>query len=136
MADDVRRVEHYTIDIKDEVGAGARALAALRGVNLIAAWGYPAGPGKAKLELVPKDGAGFAAAAKAAGLEIGTPTPAFYVSGGDRPGAIAEKFEALAQAKVNVSAAQAVSDDRGHFGAIIFVAPADLQKAATALNSR
>ena len=138
MADDVRRVEHYTIEIKDEVGAGARALAALRDndVNLIAAWGYPAGPGKAKLELVPKDGAGFVAAAKAAGLEIGAPTPAFYVSGGDRSGAIAEKFEALARAKVNVSAAQAISDDRGHFGAIIYVAPADLQKAATALNSR
>jgi hypothetical protein len=138
MADDVTRVQHYTIEIKDEVGAGARTLAALRDndVDLIAVWGYPAGPGKAKFELVPKDADGFAAAAKAAGLEIGTPTTAFCVMGDDRPGAIAEKFEALASAKVNVNAAQAVSDERGHFGAIIFVAAADLQKAATALDSR
>jgi hypothetical protein len=91
---------------------------------------------EAKFELVPKDADGFAAAAKAAGLEIGAPTTAFYIAGDDRAGAIAEKFEALARANVSVSAAQAVSDDRGHFGAIIFVASADLQKAAIALDSR
>jgi len=137
MADDVRRVEHYTIEIEDKVGSGARMLASLRDndVDLIAVWGYPGGPGKAKFELVPKDGAGFAAAAKTLGLEIGAPTTAFCVAGDDRLGAIAEKFEALAHANVNVTSAHAISDGRGHFGAIIYVAPADLQKAATALDA-
>ena len=137
MADDVRRVEHYTIEIEDKVGSGAQLLASLRDndVDLIAVWGYPGGPGKARFEIVPKDADGFTAAAKAAGLEVGAPTAAFCVAGSDRVGAIAEKFEALARANVNVTSAHAVSDGQGHFGAIIYVAPADLQKAATALDA-
>jgi len=137
MADDVRRVEHYTIEIEDKAGSGARMLASLRdnNVDLIAVWGYPGAEGKARFEIVPKDADGFAAAAKAAGLEAGTPTTAFCVAGSDRVGAIAEKLEALARANVSAVAAHAVSDGQGHFGAIIYVAPADLQRAATALDA-
>ncbi len=138
MSDEIRRVQHYTIDIQNEVGAGARVLAQLRDgdVNLTAVWGYSASGGHARLELVPDDPEGFAAAAKAAGLEIGEGTTAFYFTGEDRRGAIAGALERLARAGVGVVAAQAISDGRGRFGGVIFVEPADLQKAATALDSR
>jgi hypothetical protein len=138
MADEVRTVEHFTLDVKDEPGAGSHALGLLRDndVNLIAMWGYPGGPDVARLELVPEDADGFVAAAKASGLEVSEPSTAFYVTGEDRRGAIAEKLEALAKAGVNVSAAHAVSDGRGRFGAIIFVAAPEIQKAAAALYSR
>lgn len=137
MADNVKRVQHYAFSIKDEVGAGARALRALRDndVDLIAVWAYPHGTGMARIELVPKDADGFTAGAKAAGLDVGKATPAFYVTGDDRSGAIAEAFEKLARANVNIAASQAVSDGRGHFGAIIYVVPADVQRAATALDA-
>ncbi len=137
MADNVQSVQHFGFSIKDEVGAGARVLKTLRDndVDLIAVWAYPYGTGTARVEVVPKDAAGFAAAAKAAGLDVAEPTTAFYVTGDDRSGAIAEAFEKLARVNVSVEASQAVSDGRGHFGAVIYVAPADIQRAATALDA-
>jgi hypothetical protein len=138
MADEIRRVQHYAIDLENATGAGAHVLALLRDgdVNLIAVWGYSTGSGKARLELIPDDGDGFAAAAKAAGLAVAGPETAFFISGDDRRGALAGVTDRLAHAGVDIVAAQAVSDGRGRFGAVIFVAAADLQKAATALDSR
>ena len=138
MADEIRRVQHYTIDLENVAGAGAHVLSLLRDgdVNLIAVWGYSSSGGKAKLELIPDDADGFAAAATAAGLTLAGPTTAFFVTGEDRRGALAGVSERLAHAGVNIVAAQAVADGRGRFGAVIFVDAADLQKTATALDSR
>jgi hypothetical protein len=135
MADEVRPVEHYTIDLKDEPGAGAHALGVLRDndVMLLATWGYPAGQGRAKLEVVPEDPDGFVMAAKAAGLDVGEPATAFYVTGDDRRGAIADQLLPLANAGVNVIAAHAVSDSRGRYGAIIYVPASEIQRAAGVL---
>jgi hypothetical protein len=136
MADTVRAVSHYTVDIAHEVGAGAKLMAQLRSVNFIAVWGYATGSGRAKLELIPEDAAAFSAAVKSAGIEVGAPATAFYLSGTDRPGAMAETLEKLAAANVGLEAAQGVSDGSGHFGAVFFVASADAARAGTALGVR
>ncbi|MFY9779206.1 MAG: hypothetical protein WAJ85_01690 [Candidatus Baltobacteraceae bacterium] len=138
MADTVRSAAHYTVEIENEVGAGAKALGRLRDndVNLIAAWGYATGSGKAKLEVVPDDPEGFAAAAKALGLQIGAPSTVFYLTGADRRGALADMLEKLAAAGVGIEAAQAVADGSGGFGAVFYVAAGDVQRAATALGAR
>ncbi len=138
MADEIRRVQHFAIDIDDAAGSAAHVFGLLRDgdANLIAAWGYSTRGGKARLELIPDDADGFAAAAKAAGIAFTGPQTAFYVTGEDRRGALAGITERLAAAGVSLSAAQAVSDGRGRFGAVVFVGPGDLQKAATALDSR
>jgi hypothetical protein len=138
MAVDVRRVRHYSFDIEDKVGEGARILATLRenDVNLIALWGYPTGAGKARLEIVPEDADGFEAAAKATGLDASAPTTAFYATGDDRVGALGATLEILAKAGVTISAAHAIADGRGHFAAVVYVPPSDVQRAGTALNSR
>jgi hypothetical protein len=137
MADTIRSVAHYTVDIENNVGAGAKVLGQLRDndVNLIAAWGYATGSGKAKLEVVPDDADGFAAAAKTLGLQIGAPVTVFYLTGADRLGALADTLEKLAAANVGLEATQAVSDGSGGFGAVFYVDPKDLQRAGTALNA-
>lgn len=135
---DVQRVKHFSIDIEDEAGSGARVLAALRDndVDLVALWGYPVAAGKARLEIVPENADRFIAAAKAANLEVGQPTTAFYLRADDRRGALAEALDLLARASVTLSAAHAVSDMEGHFGAIIYVPQSELAQATAALNSR
>ena len=137
MADDVRSLDHYTLDIEDKLGTGARVLAALRDndVDLLAFWGYSTAPGKATLELLPVDADGFLAAAKAAGFASLRTSRVFYVTGSDRPGTIAEKLKQLSDAGVSVVAAQGVSDSAGRFGAVIYVKPEDVQRAGTALNA-
>ena len=137
MADDIRRVEHYTLDIENKAGAAVAVLDVLRDhrVNLIALWGYAIERGKSALEVIPEDSEAFVAAANDAGLALGAPKSAFYVTGEDRLGALAETMTQLAHAKINIGAVQAVSDCRGHFGAIIYVAPSDVQKAQEQLRA-
>lgn len=134
MADEVRRVEHYSVLIADKVGEGARVLGALRdaGVNFIAIWGYPRA-GKAQLELIPEDGAAFVAAAKQAKLKAKKGT-AFYIHGDERPGAIADTLKKLAEARISIGALQAVCGGTGTYGAVIFLPTSANKKAATVLG--
>jgi hypothetical protein len=138
MADTVRSVAHFTIDIENSVGSGAKVLGQLRDndVDFIAAWGYATASGKARLELVPNDAAGFTAAAKALGLQTGAPVTVFYLTGTDRRGALADALAKLAAANVGLDAVQAVSDGSGGFGAVFFVGAADIQRAGTALDAQ
>jgi len=75
------------------------------------------------------------AAAKAAKWKLVGPKKAFLVSGSDRPGAVAELMTRLAQAKINVTAADAVCGGGGTFGAIVWVEQRDVAKAAKALGA-
>jgi predicted amino acid-binding ACT domain protein len=138
MADTVRSATHFTIDIENKVGAGAAVLGQLRDndVNLIAAWGYATGSGKAKLEVVPADTDGFTAAAKTLGLAHGTPVTVFYLTGADRVGVLADALQKLAAANVGLDAVQAVADGSGGFGAVFYVGAEDVQRAGTALDAQ
>ena len=134
MADEVRRVDHYSVSIADKVGEGARVLGALRdaGVNFTAIWGYPRA-GKATLELIPEDGAALEAAAKQNKLKLKKGT-AFYIHGDERPGAIADTLKKLAEARISVGALQAVCGGTGTYGAVIFLPTSANKKAATVLG--
>lgn len=136
MADEVRRVEHYSASIPNKVGEGARILAALRdaGVNLIAFWGYPNGAGRAQLEFMPENGAAFIAAAKRAKIRLSKKRMALYTCGDDRPGAVADILEKLAAARINVDAVQAVCGGAGRYGAVVYLTPAAARKAVGALG--
>ena len=131
----VRQVTHITLEIEDAVGSGARVLESLRGVNLIAVWGYSMGSGKATLEIAPEDGDAFVAAAKAANIAVGAQSTVLYLTGDDRPGTIADSLGKLAAVGISVGAAQGIADGGGHFGAIIYVAAGDVAKAASALGA-
>jgi hypothetical protein len=131
----VRQVTHFTLEIEDAVGSGARVLESLRGVNLIAVWGYSMGSGKATLEIAPEDGDAFVAAAKAANIAVGAQSTVLYLTGDDRPGTIADSLGKLAAVGISVGAAQGIADGGGHFGAIIYVAAGDVAKAASALGA-
>src|SRR5207237_10420135 len=90
---------------------------------------------RAQIDFVPEDAAAFRAAAKAAKWKLVGPKKAFLVSGSDRPGAVAELMTRLAQAKINVTAADAVCGGGGPFGALGRVAPRDVAKAAQGLGA-
>ena len=131
------KVDHYSATIDNRVGEGARVLGALRdaGVNLAALWAYPSAKGKAQLEMIPESGAGFAKAAKKAGLTLSPKQTAFFIHGKDHPGVVAESLAKLAAAGINVGAVQAVCGGNGSYGAVIFLPQADVRKAAKALGA-
>ena len=137
MGDEIRRVDYFYIEVSDKPGEGARVLATLRdaGVNLIAFSGFPEGR-RAQLDFVPEDADAFRQAAKKAGWKLTGPKKAFLMSGEDRVGVVADVLGKLADAKINVVAVDALCAGAGRYGAILWVGPKDVTRAAKVLGAK
>jgi hypothetical protein len=83
---------------------------------------------------VPADPVAFIAAAKAAKVKLKGPKKVFLIDGDDRVGALSDVMAKLGAAKVNVTAVEAVCSGMGRYGALLWVKPRDLKKAAAALG--
>ncbi|MBI3629833.1 MAG: hypothetical protein HY217_09705 [Candidatus Rokubacteria bacterium] len=137
MAEMVKRVDYFYIQVPDKPGEGARALSVLQeaGVNLLAFSGFPEGR-RAQLDFVPEDPAAFKQAAKAAGWKVTGPKRAFLVQGEDRVGAIADIVHKLSEAGVNIVAIDAVCAGGSRFGAILWVDPRAFVRAGKLLGAQ
>ncbi len=136
MADMIRKVSYFAMDVADKPGEAARVLTALSqaGVNLLAFSGFPRGR-RAQLDLIPEDAVPFRKALSRAKLKVRAKKTGFLVHGDDRPGAVAEVLQKLADAKINVTAVDAVSAGGGRYGAILWVKSENVKKAAKALQA-
>jgi hypothetical protein len=134
--DTIRKADYFSMETAHKVGEGARLLGALRdaGVNLRAFTGFPSGR-RAQVDFIPADTAQFRAAARKLKLKVGARKTVFLLEGDDRPGAIAEICEKLANAGVNMIAMDAVAIGNGRYGAMFWVAPRDVNKAARLLGA-
>jgi hypothetical protein len=136
MADTVRLVDYFYVTTPQKPGVGAALLNELRqaGVNLLALSGFPRGRG-AQIDFIPEDGPTFRAAARKAKWKLTGPKRAFLISGDDRPGAIADVLQKLADAGINVTAVDAACAGAGRYGAILWVTPRDVARAARTLGA-
>jgi hypothetical protein len=134
MAETVRQVDYFYIEVPNKVGEGARVLRALKeaDVNLLAFSGFPVGR-RAQLDFFPADAAAFKQVAKANRWKLVGPKRGFLVEGDDRIGAVADLVGKLADAKIDVIAIDAVSVVE-RYGALCWVAPRDVKKAAALLG--
>ena len=137
MSDTVRKVDYFYVVVPDKPGEGAKVLSALaaEGINLLAFSGFPSAR-KGQLDLVPEDSAAFKLAAKKLKLKLSPRKSGFLLQGDDRVGAMKETLDKLAAAKINVTAMDAVSSGEGHYGAIFWVKPQAVARAAKLLGAR
>jgi len=137
MAETVQRVDYLYVSVPDAAGEGDRVLSALRDgqVNLLAYLGFPAGDGRSQLDLVAEDAESLRTALEQAGMTPSGTKHALLVQGDDRVGAVADTTSILAKAGINVTAAAAVGAGSGRYGMILWVAPADYERAAAALGA-
>jgi hypothetical protein len=135
VADAIRLVDYFYMEVSDRPGEGARVLGVLKeaGVHLNAFHAFPEGR-RAQLDFVPSDAGAFKAAARAAKWKVTGPKKAFVVEGDDRTGALVDTFAKLGDARINVTATSAVVAGAGRFGAILWVKPRDVKRAAAALG--
>src|SRR5215471_8422731 len=135
MADTIRLVDYFYIQLSDRPGEGARALGVLKeaGVHLNAFHAFPEDR-RAQVDFVPSDPGAFKAAAKMAKWKITGPKKAFVIEGEDRTGALVDYFAKLGDAKINVTASSAIAAGAGRFGAILWVKPRDVKRATSALG--
>ena len=136
MANIVRRVDYYYTEVSNRAGTGAKVLSAFEaaGVNLIVYNGFPISVQRAQLVFVPTDRDSFLAAARKAGIKLVGPNIAFLVQGEDRVGAVADIVSKMGQARINITAIQAIAAGEGRYGAILWVKPRNVDKAAQKLG--
>src|SRR5262245_46710363 len=135
MAETLQRIPYFYIEVADKPGEGAGVLSLLReeGINLLAYSGFPHGR-RAQMDFVPADALVFKAAVKKAKLKLVGPKTVFLIQGDDKVGAGAELLSKLAEAKINVTSVQAVTAGSGLYGALLWVKPRDVNKAAKILG--
>jgi len=136
MADTIKKVGYFAMDVPNKPREAARILQALSqaGVDLLAFSGFPRGR-RSQLDFVPVDAALFRKAATRAKLKVRPKKTGFLVQGKDRKGAVADVLQKLADAKINVTAVDGVSAGGGRYGAILWVDPSNVNKAAKALKA-
>lgn len=138
MADRVKKVNYCYVNVSNRPGRGEKVLRTLReeGVNLLAYSGFPAGGGKSQLDFIPEDMAALRRVARKNGWRLSKPKKGFLITGDDRTGAAHRHLEKLADARINVVAADAVAAGKGRYGMILWVKPKDYSRAARALNAK
>ena len=135
MAETTRLVDYYYMQVAQKAGEAAKVLRALKdaGVNLVAFSGFPEGR-RAQLDFIPSDAAAFKSAAKANNWRLVGPKRGFLIQGDDRVGAVADIVGKLADAKINITAIDAICAD-GRYGCLCWVAQRDVKKAARVLGA-
>jgi hypothetical protein len=135
MADKARRVDYWYVTVPDRPGEAMKVLKPLKdsNVNMLAQLAFPSGNGQTQLDLVPENVDAFRSTAAKAGLKLSDSKRAFHVQGSDRPGAVADTLSRLADASVNVTS-YAASCAGGSYGLIVWVSPADYERAARSLG--
>ncbi|HUL70109.1 MAG TPA: hypothetical protein VLT17_07770 [Gemmatimonadales bacterium] len=135
MPDTIRRTDYFYTMAADKPGEGARLLRVFRdaGVNLLAFSAFPS-QRKSQVDFVPADSAAFLAAAKAAKIRLKPRKTVFLIEGEDRVGAIEEILRRLGEAKINVTAIDAVTTSGGRFGALLWVKQRQMRKASEVLG--
>jgi hypothetical protein len=135
MAETIRLVDYFYVEAPDQPGEGLKYLGQLKeaGVSLLAFSGFPKGR-RAQLDFMPADPAAFKAVAKKARWKVVGPKKGFLVQGDDRTGVVAELLAKLGEAKINVTATDAVCAGNDRFGMLLWVKPGNVKKAAKALG--
>ena len=137
MADNVRLVSYFYTDCADSPGEAFRLLSTMKegGVNLLAFSAFPDGKNRSQVDFIPENPDLFLKVAHKAGLTVSDKKQCFLIDGADRTGAVAEVLKRLADAKINVTAMDAVCSGGGRYGAILWVKPAALAAASTLLGA-
>jgi hypothetical protein len=133
----VRKVEYAYLTVASRPGEAARILEALRdaNVNLLAFSGFPQGRNRAQIDIVTDDITGLKATAKRQKWKLSRAKRAFLVHGNDEPGAALPPIARMAEAKINVIAADAIAAGEGRFGLLFWVTPRDFNRAAKLLEA-
>src|SRR3972149_3865080 len=137
MADIIRKVVYYKIEVPDKPGEGARILSALTagGGNMLAFSGFPSGR-RAPMGFISEGEALFKKAAKTAGLKLSAKKTGFLVQGNDRVGAVSGIMTKVAEAKINITALDAIVAGGGRYGVIFWVKSDDVRKTAKLLDAK
>ena len=135
MADMIRTAQYFKVQIADKPGTLAGMLAPLREAraNLMAVHAFPRNR-RTQVDVVPEDPTAFKNIAKEHKLKMQGPKMCLLLDGDDRPGALTDLTDRLGSARINLTAVTGLTAGQGRFGAILWVKPRDVKRAAKELQ--
>ena len=138
MADRVKKINYCYMKVPSRPGQGGKILGCLReaGVSLLAYSGFPAGGGKAQLDFIPEDMTAFRRVARENGWRVSKVKKGFLITGSDRLGAAHRHIGKLGDAKINITAADAVMAGKGRYGMLLWVKPKQYNRAVRVLKAK
>jgi hypothetical protein len=137
MAKGIRKVDYYVLHTNDQPGEGAHLLKTLKKhkINLLALTAYPTGGGS-QVELIPERPQQLIDLARRYGWKLSSKKTGFLANGKDRAGALVKLAETLGKAGINITAVDAISAGSDRYGAIFWVRPKDVARAAELIGAK
>ncbi len=138
MTLDFKKVEYYYITVDGHAGEGSKLLSVFAGagVNLLAFKAVPVEPMRTQFSLFPDDSLKMKNGAKKAGLNVDGPHFALVIKGyDDESGALADIYERLSQADINVYESSGIANIKGSYGVVFYLKQEDCEKAIETLKS-
>ena len=136
MALDIMQVEYYNITIDGQITNASKLLSTIAGagVDFHAFKAIPVKPNQTQFTLFAKDSSKMTDRAKKSGLKLDGPYSALLIKGGEKSGALADIYEKLSQAGIQVDEACGIADINSGYGVILYLKQEDCSKALTALE--
>jgi len=136
MASKVLQIEYYNVRVNGQITDASRLLSTIAGagVDFHAFKAIPLAPDRTQFTLFAKDGSKMTDGAKKAGLKLDGPYSALLIKGDERPGALADIYENLSRAGIQVKEASGIADINAGYGVILYLNQEDCAKAAAALG--
>ena len=136
MALDIMQVEYYNITVEDQITNASKLLSTIAGagVDFHAFKAIPLNPNQIQFTFFAKDSSKMTAGAKKAGLKLDGPYSALLIKGDEKSGALAEIYNKLSQAGIQVDEACGIADINSGYGVILYLKQEDCSKVLTALE--
>lgn len=125
---DIERAIYFRIDTDDKPGQLARFSKRMseHGINLAGVWSFGTGRGNAEIVAIPRDPHTFKKMVREAGWTFREGS-CFHLAGEDRPGALADTLDLIAQEGINLHAVDAMGFD-SRYSAYVWCDEADVEK--------
>ena len=136
MSYDIKIAKYYIAEVEGHAGEGAKLffLVASFGISLLAYKAITLDTMRTAFALFPNNEIKMTEGAKRVGLKIDGPRTALIIKGDDKSGALADIFEKLSKADINVRESSGIADINGSYGVILYLERDDCEKAAAILN--
>ena len=136
MTFNILQVEYYNITVQGQITDASNLLSTIAGagVDFHAFKATPLGPDRTQFTLFAKDSSKMTEGAKKSGLKLDGPYSALLIKGDEKSGALADIYEKLSKAGIQVDEASGIADINAGYGVILYLKREDCDKAMTVLK--
>ena len=136
MKFNILQVEYYNITVPSQITDAANLIStiAAAGVDFHAFKATLVEPDRTQFTFFAKDSSKMTEGVKKSGLKLDGPYSALLIKGDEKSGALADIYEKLSKAGIQVEEASGIADINAGYGVILYLKREDSDKAMTVLK--